>query len=54
MPKIIDNIENIFSYVLIEHLVSANRVDYCVGYFNQRGWNMVSDHINKLKGANVF
>ena len=53
MPKIFDNIENQFSTGLSEHLAAANRVDYCVGYFNLRGWGMVCDGINSLSGAEV-
>jgi superfamily II DNA or RNA helicase len=53
MPKIYDNIENQFSVGLAEHLANASRVDYCVGYFNLRGWNMVCDAVNKLPGAMI-
>ena len=53
MPKIYDNIENDFSSGLKEHLKSAFRVDYCVGYFNIRGWKSVADEIDKLQGAEV-
>ena len=53
MPQIFDNIENQFAAGLGEHLANANRVDYCVGYFNLRGWGMVCDGINELTGASV-
>jgi len=53
MPKIFDNIENEFSVGLSEHLCAASRVDYCVGYFNLRGWKMVCDNISNLRGAAV-
>ena len=53
MPKIFDNIENEFSVGLSEHLRAASRVDYCVGYFNLRGWKMVCDNISNLRGAVV-
>jgi len=54
MPKIYDNMENKFSIGLSEHITNATRVDYCVGYFNLRGWKMVCDGINKLAGDNVI
>ena len=53
MPKIYDNMENQFATGLCEHLANANRVDYCVGYFNLRGWSMACDGINTLAGATV-
>ena len=53
MPIIFDNIENKFADGLSRHIDSANRVDYCVGYFNLRGWRMMSDKIDVLSGANV-
>jgi superfamily II DNA or RNA helicase len=53
MPKIFDNIENKFSTGLSEHLTGANRVDYCVGYFNLRGWGLTADGIGQLAGATI-
>jgi hypothetical protein len=34
MPKIYDNIQRKSSEGLLTHISTANRVDYCVGYFN--------------------
>jgi superfamily II DNA or RNA helicase len=53
MPTIYDNI----NYKLIDgikaHLKGAVRADYCVGYFNIRGWNMLAPQIDMLPGAPV-
>ena len=51
MPKIYDNINQKFSEGLIGHLQGANRVDYCAGYFNLRGWKAVSAGVDALHGA---
>jgi superfamily II DNA or RNA helicase len=54
MPKIFDNIENQFSVGLSDHMANASRVDFCVGYFNLRGWGLVCDSVNKLTGGMVL
>lgn len=54
MPKIIDNIEIFLTHELKETVEISTRVDFCVGYFNLRGWKQVSDYIDKLPGAKVF
>jgi len=51
VPKIYDNIELKFETGLLSHLNDADSVDYCVGYFNLRGWRSVCDKIDDLKGA---
>lgn len=53
MPKIYDNIDSKFSEGLLSHIATANRVDYCVGYFNLRGWKTVCENVTHLAGANV-
>ena len=53
MPKIYDNIENQLTTGLNETLEVSNRTDFCVGYFNLRGWKEVADKIDSLSGANV-
>lgn len=53
MPTIYDNIEKKFSKGLRLHLSSAKRVDYCVGYFNIRGWKTVCNDIDDLDGMEV-
>src|SRR5690606_13329444 len=53
MPKIYDNIENHLTIGLNETLDLSQRTDFCVGYFNLRGWKEVADNIDKLAGSTV-
>lgn len=56
MPKIYDNIEHRLTIGLNEALQPLNRAlraDFCVGYFNLRGWKEVADTIENLPGATV-
>ncbi len=53
MPKIYDNIENQLIKGLNKTLESSIRADFCVGYFNLRGWKQVADKIEELSGAEV-
>lgn len=53
MPKIYDNIENHLTKGLNETLELSQRTDFCVGYFNLRGWKEVADKIDSLSGATV-
>ena len=50
MPKIYDNIENPFITGLKETLKLSQRIDCCIGYFNLRGWRMISKEIDQLSG----
>jgi superfamily II DNA or RNA helicase len=54
MPKIYDNIENHLTKGLNECLEHSLRTDFCVGYFNLRGWKQVTDKIDLLSGAPVL
>jgi len=56
MARIYDNIEIKFADGLKDIItgLGVNRVDFCVGYFNLRGWNLVVDQIDKLPGDNVY
>jgi superfamily II DNA or RNA helicase len=54
MPKIYDNIENHLTKGLNETLEVSQRTDFCVGYFNLRGWKEISKRIDSLPGSNVI
>jgi superfamily II DNA or RNA helicase len=51
MPTIYDNIENQFLQGLSYSLQDATRADFCVGYFNLRGWRGVADYVDKWEGG---
>ncbi|GHV70567.1 hypothetical protein AGMMS49928_18870 [Spirochaetia bacterium] len=51
MPNIYDNIEKNFSSALNDTLEVSTRADFCVGYFNLRGWKTLADKIDALSGA---
>lgn len=50
MAKIYDNIETKFTQGLqgIITNVGVTRVDFCVGYFNLRGWDLIVNQIDQL------
>lgn len=50
MPTIYDNIEKHLEEGLKRTLEKAKRADFCIGYFNLRGWQKVADVIEKLEG----
>lgn len=51
MPNIYDNIQNQFAEGLINTLELSHRSDFCVGYFNLRGWKQVVKYIDKWSGG---
>ena len=56
MARIYDNIETKFTEGLqgIISNMGVKRVDFCVGYFNLRGWNIVVDQVDTLTGDFVY
>ena len=56
MARIYDNIETKFVkglHDIIEN-VGVKRVDFCVGYFNLRGWQLVVNQIDNIPGDFVY
>ena len=55
MSKIFDNIETMFKAGLHDILsnIGVKRADFCVGYFNLRGWKNVAEDVGKLPGGDV-
>lgn len=51
MPQIFDNIENHLAEGLNYTLDVSHKADFCVGYFNLRGWKQVASHIEKWNGG---
>ncbi len=51
MPRIFDNINLKLEKALKETLEKSYRADFCVGFFNLRGWNIISDYIDNFEGG---
>ena len=51
MPQIFDNIEKHLLSALTEAMGLSERADFCVGYFNLRGWKQVSSLVDRWTGG---
>ena len=56
MSRIYDNIETKFLDGLVQLMEESNvkRADFCVGYFNLRGWKLIVNQIDNLEGDFVY
>lgn len=51
MPQIYDNIENHLVNALTNAIGLTERADFCVGYFNLRGWKQIDSLVEKWPGG---
>ncbi|MEW5830085.1 MAG: helicase-related protein [Chloroflexota bacterium] len=51
MPRIFDNIELTLLPDLRNAIMASYRADFCVGYFNLRGWKQLASHVDQWEGG---